>query len=158
MHLRQIINADKTEIKVGAWRRGKVPKADFPCAKRAYGLSNSFEWCVIDFTALGAKCSVLVVLNQAKEKYQAILGVLTDAQLRILCTYEFHATEPGWHCHASCDEMDEVPRGFMRGPWVRRMPRPIRTHRRQVFGINNHREAERFAFDCYKIRTKGDLL
>jgi hypothetical protein len=95
VHLRQIVCAPKTNIKVGAWRAGKVPRADFPMAKSAYGLGNSFKWCVISFEALGAECRVLVVMNEPKQKYEAVLGVMASNSLRILCTYEYHPSEPG---------------------------------------------------------------
>lgn len=147
--LQDIVRASKVDIKIGSWHNGKVPRADFPIAKKAYGLGKSFQWCVISFAALGFECRVLVVLNAPKEKYEAILGVLADGQMRILSSYEFHAGEPGWHCHASCGDVAEVPKGFMRGPWVRRIPRAHRTHTRQDFGIDGQQN---------KVETKGSLL
>jgi hypothetical protein len=76
VRLKDIIRAGKTDIKVGSWYAGKVPRAEFPIAKKAYGLGSSFKWCVIRFEALAAECRVLVVLNEAKQKYEAVLGVM----------------------------------------------------------------------------------
>ena len=157
--LRRIVRARKTDIKIGPWHSGKVPKKDFPIAKKAYGLGASFRWSVISFVALGVECRVLVTLNFVKEKYEAILGAIGSSEtLHVLCSYEYHVGEPGWHCHAACDELSKVPLGYMRGPWVRRVPAARRTHSRQDFGISDETAAQRFAFACYKIETRGTLL
>jgi hypothetical protein len=156
--LQEIVRTSKEAINVGQWRNGKVPKADFPLAKNAYGLGSSYHWCVIKFEALSLQCRVLVVLNIAKQKYEAILGVLADGRMRILCSYEYHAAEPGWHCHACCGEVSKVPLGFMRGPWVRRLPKAHATHNRLDFNIPDQTAAVRFAIDCYGIESEGSLI
>ena len=158
IRLQDVIRAPKTDIRVGEWRRGAVPKAEFPIAKASYSLGSSFEWCVIRFDALGQNCRVLVIFNPAKQIYEAILGICADSRMRILCSYEYHAGEPGWHVHASCGDASRVPLGFMRGPWVRRLPRARRTHNRRDFEILDRDAAKRAAFDRYKIETKGSLL
>ena len=76
MHLKDVIRAPKDNIKIGQWRSGKVPKADFPIARSAYRLGSSFKWTVIQFQAQGVECRVLVVMNHGKQKYEAILGVM----------------------------------------------------------------------------------
>ena len=101
---------------------------------------------------------VLVVLNLAKQKIEAILGAIGQGLLRILCSYEYHAGEPGWHCHAACQDVTAVPPGYMRGPWVTRVPGAKRTHSRQDLGIADKTEARQFAFRCYKIEKQGSLL
>ena len=156
--LRRIVGAPKSKIKLGGWHTGKVPKKDFPMARQAYSLGASFRWCVILFEAIGIECRVLVILNAAKEKYEAVLGVMSPDALKVLCSYEYHAGEPGWHCHAACDDLSSVPIGYMRGPWVRRLPHAKRTHRSLDFGIKDETEAVRFALTCYKIETQGTLI
>jgi hypothetical protein len=161
VRLRQIIAASKTNIDLGNWRSGKVPRADFPMAKAAYGLGNSYQWCVIKFEALGAKCRVLVVLNPQKQKYEAVLGIEGANGLKILCTYEHHPSEPGWHCHATHDDSDTLNFGCMRGPWIKRVPsarQPHRANKHPKFVIGEQTVAVRFAVDRYKIRTKGPLI
>jgi hypothetical protein len=74
MTLREIIAANKTNIKVGPWKRGKIPRADFPLAKAAYRLGNAYRWCVITFDALGGTFKCAVVFNSGKAKYEAILA------------------------------------------------------------------------------------
>ncbi len=158
IRLQDVVRASKTGIQVGPWRQGRVPKADFPIAKGSYDLGRSYQWCVIKFDALDFQCRVLVVLNAPKQKFQAILGVAAEARLRILCCHEFHAGEPGWHCHASCGEVSKVPEGFMRGPWVRRLPAASRTHRRLNFEALDLDSAKRIAIDRYKIWARGTLV
>jgi hypothetical protein len=158
MELRDIIAADKSQIKTGPWHKGKVPKADFPIAKQAYSLGNSFQWCVITFQALGAEIRVLVILNPAKEKYDAILGVMGPTGLRVMSSYQYHAGEPGCHCHATCDDAGKVPMGIFRGPWVKRIPLARGYHRRLDFEITDQTEAARFALDHYRIFERGTLL
>lgn len=159
MHLRALIGAAKSQIRVGEWRNGKVPRASFPLARKAYRLGSAFEWCVITFHALGHECRVLVIVNVAKESFKAIVGVVDEDTIRVLCSYEFHPdVHTGWHCHACCDDTSDIPTGLMRGPWVRRLPGARRTHRRQNFGIDGRSEAVRAAVDCYHLFEKGPLL
>jgi hypothetical protein len=161
VRLKDIVCASKDDIKVGQWRSGKVPRNDFPMAKSAYGLGSSFRWCVISFEALGVECRVLVVVNAPKQKYEAVLGVMASNGLRILCTYEYHATEPGWHCHATHDDTDTLTIGCMRGPWIRRVPGARKNHRQTKFSnfqIADNDTAIRFAVSRYRIWSKGPLL
>ena len=156
--LRTLIAAPKSGIRIGSWHNGKVPRADFPIARKAYGLGASFEWCIISLQPLGAEVRVLVIFHAGKQKYEAIFGVMSTNGARILCSYQYHPGEPGWHCHATCDDATQIPAGIFRGPWVSRIPRPNQPHRRNVFGINDRERAVRFAQDVYGIFQKGDLL
>jgi hypothetical protein len=162
LRLKDIIRAPKTEIVIGGWHAGRVERKDFPIAKKAYRLGSSFQWCVITFQALGAECRVLVVRNDGKQKYEAVLGVMgANGMLRILCTYEYHASEPGWHCHATHDDVSTLSAGTMRGPWIRRIPGPRKPHRcgkYSKFTMSDAKQAIRFAVDRYKIAEKGPLL
>jgi hypothetical protein len=161
VRLRQIVAASKAKIEVGKWHTGKVPRADFPMAKAAYGLGNSYKWCVISFEAFDTECRVLVVLNESKQKYEAVLGVMGPNGLKILCTYEYHPSEPGWHCHATHDDADTLNHGCMRGPWIKRVPGPRKLHRpnkHSKFHIGDPEAAIRFAVYRYKIWSKGPLL
>lgn len=161
MRLRQIVAASKSKIDLGKWNSGKVPRADFPMAKSAYALGSSFRWRVIKFEALRTECRVLVVVNAPKQKYQAVLGVMASNGLRILCSYEYHATEPGWHCHATHDDSETLSIGSMRGPWIKRVPGAHKVHRQNKyanFQIADDDGAVHFAIDRYRIRPKGTLL
>ena len=130
-------------------------------AKAAYALGSSFRWCVITFEVLGSECRVLVVVNAPKQKYEAILGVMASNGLRILCSYEYHATEPGWHCHATHDDTSTLNFGCMRGPWIKRVPGARKVHRQNKhmkFSIGDEGMAILFAIDRYEIWEKGLLV
>ncbi len=167
VRLREIVRAPKDEIKIGNWHSGKVPKADFPIWRAPYGLGSSYRWAVITFRAepegaAHAECRVLVVVNKSKQKFEAILGVMgANGALKVLCSYEHHPSEPGWHAHATHDDSETLSHGFMRGPWIKRVPGPDKKHRASrhaKFEIGDESAAIRFAIDCYKIEKKGPLL
>lgn len=156
--LRRIVLAPKTDIVIGKWHNGKVPRAEFPMGKGPYRLGNSFQWCVIKFNVLGLECLVLVVLNLGKEKFEAVLGVTEGQLLRVLCSYEYHASEPGWHCHAACGNIQQLPVGYMRSPWMLRIPGAKAVHRRQDFKISDEISAQRAAFSYYRVGQRGPLI
>lgn len=159
--LRDFYRAPKTDIQIGKWQSGKVPKGDFPMARSAYNLGSAFRWCVVTFKSLGCECRVLVIMNKAKQKYSSVFGVMGPNGLRILCTYEYHPSEPGWHAHATHDDADSLSRSYMRGPWIKRVPGPHDPHRDGKFSrfkIGDETDALRFAIDRYRIRQKGTLL
>lgn len=158
VELRDVVRAVKTEVSIGPWRNGKVPRSDFPMGKKPYGIGRSFGWCVITFSALGESFRVLVVLNPGKQIYRAMLAVECGKDLRIVCSYEYHAGEDGWHCHACCDDLESIPVGVQRGPWIRRRPGAGRTHRRQNFGVVSQFDAIRVAIDHYGLDTPGALI
>jgi len=159
MDLGRVILAQKSAIKVGSWRSGKVPRADFPLGRNAFRLGSSVQWCVVSFQVLGAEGRVLVVFNPGKEKFQAVLGVMgVGSVLHVLCDYQYHATEPGWHAHASCEPASRIPAGVLRGPWIKRIPAPRAWHRRADFALDGQEGALRFALDRYRIYEKGPLL
>src|SRR6266852_6793508 len=102
-------------------------------------------------------------LDQRRQtKILAVLGVMgPSASLRILCSYEYHPSEPGWPCHATHDDADTLPYGVMRGPWIKRVPGARKVHRVQKhfnFKIGADDAAIRFAQRRYRIEEKGPLL
>jgi hypothetical protein len=158
VRLRQLVIAPKSDIKIGAWKSGKVPRSEFAIGKSAYSLGSAYQWCIISFQCLDIDCRVLVLVNFSKQRYEAILGVLASEGVRVLCSYEYHATEPGWHCHAACDDVSKIPSRYMRGPWVRRIPGARKTHVSLNFDVRDQASAQRFAISCYRIESKGPLI
>ncbi len=158
IRLRQIVRAPKSNISIGKWQSGKVPRTAFPMAKQAYGLGSSFRWCVIEFSAIGREYRLLVVLHLQKQKFEAVMGTLENGSLRIICSLEYHATEPGWHCHAACEDIATLPVGYRRGPWVRRIPAARHFHAELEFKIESEQAAQRRAFAFYQIEVEGTLL
>lgn len=55
-----------------------------------------------------------MLLNESKEIFRARLGVLINGDMVVLQDYEFHASEPGWHCHLSLKSLSEIGPGAAR--------------------------------------------
>lgn len=111
----------------------------------------------MQFSALGRRFRVLVLLNERKQKYRATLGLVDGSDLQIFCSYEFHSDEPGWHCHLTCEDDSQVPAGVMRGPWVLRWPGGGKFHRHTKFSVTEE-NALNIAIDRYQIKETGVLL
>lgn len=158
MRVRDVIASEKTDIVLSKWKSGKVSRADFPLSKakgRAYRLGASFRWRVISFSALGEAFKVLVLLDEGRHFYRAVLAQVVGSDLRILCQHEYHATDPGWHCHISSGPVSIIPTGIMRGPWVRRWPKRGGSHRE--FNIDESSAVAK-AQSVYRIHERGLLL
>ena len=159
MNLKQIICSPKSDIKIGEWRKGLIPRADFPLSRakpKDYKVSDAYDWCIIRFSCLGLDCRVRVLLREGREIFYATLGVVEGGDTKIVCSYEFHGTEPGWHCHVKCDELANVRPGQNRYGAVR-LPNGRRKHRRDSFGVSKT-NAKHKAIDFYRIEERGGLL
>lgn len=124
MRLKDVLRAAKSDVTVGEWRNGHVTYAAFPQSKvpsRAYKLGPTYEWTVIRFSALGARFRVLVIVNTGRAIFRACLGMEDGKDMRILCHHEYHASEPGWHCHVKLAEVAEIEPGCARSG-ARRWP------------------------------------
>jgi len=161
MKLREIIGSEKTGIKISEWKNGAVSRPSFPLSRakaRAYKWGSAYEWCTVRFSALGQEFCVLILCRFGREILYATLGLCGPKDTQVLCSYEFHGTEPGWHCHLTCESVTTVPAGAMRGPWMRRLPGAREFHRRKSFGISNRGQALQKVLDFYGISLKGPLL
>ena len=98
MKVADIIRAPKSDVKVGAWKAGKIPNAAFPLG-RALPYGGAWDWRTAEFCALGQKFRVLILLNEELEKYSAVMGMEHDRGLLVLCHHELHTSHKRWHCH-----------------------------------------------------------
>jgi hypothetical protein len=117
---RALVRAPKSIRHGGEWKTGIMPRTAFPLSKsgnKAYRLGNR-RWRVVVFEALGLTCRLLINYHPMLLQYQAILGVERGGDTVVLAQLEYHPTHAGWHVHASCLPLDEVPAGVRRGPWV----------------------------------------
>lgn len=97
--LGDVIRASKTDVKISPWKAGKVTNASFPLG-RTLPWGGSWDWRAVEFDALGHHFHVLVLLNEELEKYSAILGVIHNGSLLVICHHELHTSHRLWHCHA----------------------------------------------------------
>jgi hypothetical protein len=79
-------------------------------------------------------CRVRILLREGREIYYATLGVVENGDTKILCSYKCHGTEPNWHCHAKCGEIEDITLGQNRFGSIR-LPYARSRHRRKMFGV-----------------------
>lgn len=159
MNLKAIVCASKSDIRVGDWKTGKIPKAEFPLSRardRDYKFGPAYDWCIIKFDALGFDCRVRLLLREGREIFYATLGIVEGGDTRIICSYEFHGTEPGWHCHSKCGRIADIEPGQNRFS-SKRLPQGGRFHRDKTFGVTKN-TAKHVAFDFYRIYAAGTLV
>jgi hypothetical protein len=161
VRVQDLRRSPKTITDWGKWESGKMPRSAFPLSKaknRAYRLGSAFRWRVVVFTALDAVCRLLIAYNPNKEEYRAVLGLEGEKDTAILACFEFHGTHPGWHVLPACGDANQVPRGMMRGPWQRRMPRARQFHRRQSYRASDDNAALTIAADFFNLHKKEGAL
>jgi hypothetical protein len=157
MRLKTIIKADKSNLQFGKWNVGHITRSAFPLSKvkeKSYKLGKAYKWRLVRFTALERNIRVLIVLNEEKEIFRARLAVEDNSDLIVVCEHEFHASEPGWHCHYSIKDVNSITPGAYRDG---KRKRPTSSDVSAVFNVNEANAlaiaAQRYGFD-----PKGDLL
>jgi hypothetical protein len=81
---------------------------------KRYKYGHEYAWRLVKFDAAEQRCRVLILLNEAKEILRARLGVEVNGDMVVLSDYEFHANEPGWHCHVAIKPLAELSCGSAR--------------------------------------------
>lgn len=157
MNLKEVIRAEKTDVDVGQWSAGHIPRAAFPLSKvkdRRYKYGLAYSWRVVKFTCLGKKWRVLVFLNLEKGIYRARLGVEDSGDMVVLCDHEFHASEPGWHCHFTLEELSYIEPGCVRD---NKRKRPKMEDPKASFPVTKA-NALSYAAARYRFEKLGDGL
>lgn len=158
MHtLKDFIRAPKSELKLGEWHHGKIPRKAFPLSgarPRAYRYGPSYCWRLASFQCLGYDCRVLVLLNEERSSMRASFGVDRNGDTILLCDHEFHADHPGWHCHLHLEGIDELPAGLNR-MGKRRWPKSQPS--KKEFGATKA-NAWALAAERYGLVSKGVLI
>ena len=113
-----------------------MPADAFPLSRRrrqSFRLGTAYRWRVIRFRACARQFRLLVAFSAVKEQYRATLALEEERDMKVLASFEFHGTHPGWHVLATCEDSETVPQGVMIGPWQRRIPKARTKHRRTEF-------------------------
>lgn len=155
----QIRSANKVVSDWGKWQAGGMTSAAFPLSRRrgrAYRVGSAYKWRVIQFSALGETCRLLILYNATKEQYGATLAVERGRDMIVVASLEFHGTHPGWHMHGGCGDVDALPLGSMRGGSRKRFPRSRTAHRRHDFGINNEGMALDIAAKFFRLHKSEE--
>jgi hypothetical protein len=158
MRVKDAIAARKKVLDWGNWREGgKVPRSAFYLVKsNQFSFGKAYKWRVLRAEALGLFFRVLIAYDPRKEQYYAYLGMESGADIKLLISYEFHGTHPGWHVHSACGDIAEVPIGRQKGPWSHRIPKPNR-ERKTNFRISNEPMALYAACRAFRLLEENEL-
>ncbi len=134
MRVRDFLRAKKTVTKAGSWKDGKMPRTAFPLVgTRSLRLSGGWEWRVDQIEgANSSDCRLLIAIREDVEACQAYLSIRRGSDYAVIARLEYHATHPGWHCHAECGSVDDVPVGVIQTSRLRRLPNARAYHRRRA--------------------------
>jgi len=132
MRVAEVIRSSKVVTDWGKWSNDSMGKQVFPLLKRRgaclrYGVS--YRWRLIRFTALGRVFRLLVAYRQDVAEFKAHLAVEQDADMTVLCSWEYHGTHPGWHMHVCCEEAAAITSGIVRPVGAHRLPGSKAKHR-----------------------------
>jgi hypothetical protein len=156
MRLREVLRAKKADVVLEPWKRGAIPPSAFKLRQnmKAVGQGSAYQWRIIRFSAATEQFRILVLWNEAKNIYRATLGQEVGGVVRIICVREFHAREPGWHCHAvlRCHQGVSV--------WNHRELRrfPLGISETDDFGVTSNERATAIALRFYNVEQSGGLL
>ena len=133
----EFVRAEKTNVDTGHWQSGHISPSAFPLSKakkKNFKFGPEYKWRVVRFDCLGFKCRVLILFNDSKMICRSAFAVEAPNDLVVLCSHEYHASEPGWHCHLTVDSHDKVEPGVFR-TGQRRWPQARSAHARMEYGI-----------------------
>lgn len=159
MNLKQILRGTKLTLDTGKWHSGHIPRTAFPMSavkNKSYKFGPEYQWRVVRFECVATVCRVLIVLNENKQIFRATLGVEDGADMRVLCQYEYHASEPGWHCHLNTEQHEQLPVGVMRSH-LRRWPQKHSQPSKMLFNVTQN-SALTLAAERFRFRAQGEML
>jgi hypothetical protein len=140
----------------GAWkvitgRAGRMSTHAFPLSKRhPVDLGRNYHWRVDVVQGGSQSFRVLTAFNPEIEEYRSWLAMVRGDSLVVLAQLEFHGSPPGWHCHVSCGEIEDIQPGQAHPPTARRFPGGNSTHRRTAYDVTES-SALAMAFKFFNI-------
>lgn len=157
MNVADLIRGEKTKLNLGTWASGHVPRSAFPMSRvkeKQYRYGQAYRWRLVQFFSMGYKCRVLILLNTEKEICRFRFGVEMADDMVVLLDKEFHAGEPGWHCHFTPARIDSAIAGVARAG-KRRWPRG--SDPKAKFGVTES-GALNIAAEMFQFGATGSLL
>jgi hypothetical protein len=146
--------------KVITGKGGRMSAYAFPLSKgHSVDLGRNYHWRVDVVQGGGQMFKVLTAFNPEIEEYRSWLAMVQGDSLVVLAQLEFHGTHPGWHCHVSCGEIEEIQPGQTRPRTARRFPGGNSTHRRTAYDVTES-SALVMAFEFFNITgaPEGTLI
>ncbi len=157
--LSEFIRAEKADVDVGQWQSGHVSPSAFPLSKakkKHLKFGPTYRWRLVKFRCLGFKCRVLILFNDEKLICRSTFAVDHENDLVVLCTHEYHADHPGWHCHVSLASHERVAPGLFR-TYQKRWPAAGAQHSRIEYGVTQASALSHVAAR-YRFQAQGDLV
>lgn len=156
MRLAEVISSPKSNIRFSEWRRGKMQPAAFRLRAdlKTIRHGNAYNWRVITFDVIGRSFRVLILYNPGKSIYRATLGIEDSGVVAILCVHEFHAQEPGWHCHV--DQTCSRNISYWNHRELQKWPK--KPTLAASYDVSSEDGATEIALKLYRISEKGPLL
>lgn len=122
---RELILKPKTVTKAGEWKTGKMTRNAFPLSRtRNLQLGSRWTWRVDILEIDRVECRLLTAFDPLKQSFVAWLSYQRGDGYAIVARLEYHGSEPGMHCHATCDAVSETPVGIVK-PFGTRLPAEI---------------------------------
>jgi hypothetical protein len=154
--LKDIIRGNKTNLDTGKWARGHIPRSAFPMSRlkdKRYKYGPDYAWRLVKFEMQGNQCRILIFFNDGKDILRARLGVEVNGDMVVLSDYEFHATEPGWHCHVRLKPISELSSGGARNE-AKKWPKDSS---RKTFSVEEA-SALSLVAKHYNFQAQGELI
>jgi hypothetical protein len=160
MRARQLIQRPKVLIKAGDWKAGKMTRNAFPMSRtRNFQLGVRWIWRVDVLEIDGTECRLLTAFEPSKNGFLAWLSYRRGDSYTMVARLEFHGSEPGLHCHASCDDLHNVQTGVVKPYPSVRLPNARAKHRRDRCGITEASAlATSFGFFRVTMTPNGAML
>lgn len=150
MKLRRVINGLKTIKDWGTWKVGvKMPKTAFPVSRSGFKVPSPYTWRVVRFECEGDTYRLLMFYRLDLQRCAYYLGREVGADLLVLCRYEFHPGEPGWHMHCVCDDKNQQVGRL--GSDEKRLPHWESFHREMTLGIASNDDAHKRAVRVFRL-------
>lgn len=153
MRVRELILKPKIVAKAGGWKTGKMARNAFPLSRtRSYQLGVRWTWRVDLLEIDRVECRLLTAFEPQKHGFIALLSYQRGDSYAVIARLEFHGSEPGLHCHASCDAVSGTPVGVVKPFGVRRVPRYGKRHRRTTYEMTES-SALSTSFGFFKVKS-----
>jgi len=133
---RDLILKPKTVTKAGEWKTGKMARTAFPLSRtRNIQLGVRWTWRVDILDIDGVEGRLLTAFEPSKQGFLGWLSYQRGDSYIVIARLEFHGSEPGLHCHASCDDLGTLSVAIVKPPGTRRVPKYGTRHRRMTCEI-----------------------
>jgi hypothetical protein len=156
---REMILKPKIVIKAGEWKTGRIDRNAFPLTPaRAFRTGARWTWRVDVLEIDRVECRLLRAFEPRKQGFIAWLSYQRGDSYVVVARLEFHGSEPGLHCHATCDPVSETPAGIVKPFGTRRVPKYGTRHRRTKYDMTEA-SALNTSFRFFKVKgTPEDAM